>query len=213
MDRTLRVARRAFAAVALTSVAALATACGSSSSTAASTNAAPAPSDSTGPATTPAASTPTAAATTPAAPSGHAPCPTRSLQVKLGASQGTAGSIYTTIVFTNISNATCTLYGYPGVSLQTAKPRHQIGKPAKENPATPRQLVTLQPQAAANALLRIVEAGNYPAGVCGPMTAHYLQVYPPNQTAPAYIRYTAQACSKPVRLMTVDVVKPGSGSS
>ena len=213
MDRTLRVARRAFAAVALTSVAALATACGSSSSTAATTNAAPAPSDSTGPATTPAASTPAAAATTPAAPSGHAPCPTRSLQVKLGASQGTAGSIYTTIVFTNISNATCTLYGYPGVSLQTARPHHQIGKSAKENPATPRQLVTLQPQAAANALLRIVEAGNYPAGVCGPMTAHYLQVYPPNQTAPAYIRYTAQACSKPVRLMTVDVVKPGSGSS
>jgi hypothetical protein len=133
--------------------------------------------------------------------------------VKLGASQGAAGSTYTVIDFTNIGTATCTLYGYPGVSLQTARPRHQIGKPAKENPATPRQLVTLQPQAAANALLRIVEAGNYPAGVCGPMTAHYLQVYPPNQTAPAYIRYTAQACSKPVRLLTVDVVKPGSGSS
>src|SRR5215470_4847026 len=108
MDPTLRVARRAFAAAALTSVAALATACGSSPGTAASGNAAPAPSDSTAP------------ATTPAAQSGPGPCPTRSLQVKLGASQGTAGSVYTTIDFTNISNVTCTLYGYPGVSLQTA---------------------------------------------------------------------------------------------
>jgi hypothetical protein len=132
--------------------------------------------------------------------------------VKLGVSQGTAGSVYTTIVFTNISNSTCTLYGYPGVSLQTARPLQQIGKPAKENPLTPRKLVTLQPQTAANALLRIVDAGNYPASTCGPATAHYLQVYPPNQTTPAYIKYRTQACSKPVRLMTVDTVRPGSGS-
>ena len=213
MDPTLRVARRAFAAVALTSVAALATACGSSPGTAASGNAAPAPSDSTAPATTPAASTPAAPATTPAAQSGPGPCPTRSLQMKLGASQDTTGSVYTTIDFTNISNVTCTLYGYPGVSLQTARPLRQIGKPAKENPATPRQLVTLQPQTTANALLRIVDAGNYPASVCGPATSHYLQVYPPNQTAPVLIRFKTQACSKSVRLMTVDVVKPGSGSS
>ena len=97
------------------------------------------------------------------APAGPGPCPTRSLQVKLGVGQGTAGSVYTTIDFTNISNVTCTLYGYPGVSLQTARPLHQIGKPAKENPATPRKLVTLQPQTTANALLQIVDAGNYPA--------------------------------------------------
>jgi uncharacterized protein DUF4232 len=210
MDSTQRVAWRAVAAAALTSVAALATACGSSSGTATG-NTAAAPSSA--PATTPAAPTPTAPATTQSAPPGPAPCPTRSLQVKLGVSQGTAGSVYTTIVFTNTSNVTCTLYGYPGVSLQTAKPRHQIGKPAKENPATPRQLVTLQPQTAASALLRIVDAGNYPASTCGPATAHYLQVYPPNQTTPAFIRYQTQGCTKPVRLMTVDVVKPGSGSS
>jgi hypothetical protein len=215
MNSSLRAARRALPAAALTCVAAFATGCGSSSSTAASGNAAPAPSASSAPATTPAASAPAAPAASPASSPGPAsppPCPTRSLQVKLGVSQGTAGSIYTTIDFTNISNVTCTLYGYPGVSLQTAKPVHQIGKPAKENPLTPRQLVTLQPQITANALLRIVDAGNYPSSTCGPVTAHYLQVYPPNQTTPAYIQFKTQACSKPVRLMTVDVVKPGSGS-
>ncbi len=118
--------------------------------------------------------------------------------MKLGVSQGTAGSVYTTIDFTNISSVTCTLYGYPGVSLQTARPVHQIGKPAKENPTTPRQLVTLQPQTTGNALLQIVDAGNYPASTCGPVTAHYLQVYPPNQTTPTYIKFKTQACSKPV---------------
>jgi len=215
MNSSLRAARRALPAAALTCVAAFATGCGSSSSTGASGNSAPAASASSAPATTPAASAPAAPAASPASspgPAGPPPCPTRSLQVKLGVSQGTAGSIYTTIDFTNISNVTCTLYGYPGVSLQTAKPVHQIGKPAKENPLTPRQLVTLQPQITGNALLRIVDAGNYPSSTCGPVTAHYLQVYPPNQTTPAYIQFKTQACSKPVRLMTVDVVKPGSGS-
>jgi hypothetical protein len=213
MDTTLLLTRRVLPAVALTCAALLATGCGSSSSTTASGSGSSAP-----PSSAP-ASSPSSAPTAPASPTdspasnGPGPCPTRSLQVKLGASQGTAGSVYTAIDFTNISNVTCTLYGYPGVSLQTARPLHQIGKPAKENPATPRALVTLQPQTTANALLRIVDAGNYPANTCGPTTAHYLQVYPPNQTTPAYIKFNTQACSKPVRLMTVDVVKPGSGSS
>ena len=212
MDSTQRVARRALTAAALTSVAVLATACASSPSTTASGNAAPAISDSTAPATTPPASTPAAPATTPAAPSGHSPCPTTSLRVKLGASQGTAGSFYTTIVFTNTSNATCTLYGYPGVSLTTGRPGTQIGKAAKENPATPRQLVTLHPQKSANALLRIVDAGNYPASMCGPKNSAYLQVYPPNQTVQVYLKYRTLGCTKPITLMTVNAVRPGSGS-
>ena len=213
MDTTLLLARRAFPAVTLTCAAVLAAGCGSSSSTTASGNAPSTPSASS-PASSP-TSSPAAPASSPSSPAaaGPGPCPTRSLQVKLGVSQGTAGSVYTTIDFTNISGVTCTLYGYPGVSLQTAKPLHQIGKPAKENSATPRKLVTLQPQTTANALLQIVDAGNYPPSTCGPTTAHYLQVYPPNQTTPAYIKYKTQACSKPVRLMTVNVVKPGSGSS
>ena len=213
MDTTLLLTRRALPAAALTCAAVLATGCGSSSSTTASGSGSSAP-PSSAPASSP-SSAPAAPAspTDSPAPGGPGPCPTRSLQVKLGVSQGTAGSVYTTIDFTNISNVTCTLYGYPGVSLQTARPLHQIGKPARENPATPRALVTLQPQTTANALLRIVDAGNYPASTCGPTTAHYLQVYPPNQTTPAYIKYKTLGCSKPVRLMTVDVVKPGSGSS
>lgn len=213
MDPTLRVARRALAVVALIGVAALATACRSSPSTAAGTNAAPATSDSTAPAATPAATTPAAPATTPAAPAGASSCATRSLHVRLGASQGTAGSVYTTIVFKNVSNATCTLYGYPGVSLTTGNPVTVIGKAAKENPATPRRLVTLQPQTRASALLRIVDAQNYPASECNPKNSTYLQVYPPNQTAPVRIQFKTVGCAKPINLLTVDVVKRGSGSS
>jgi len=76
-----------------------------------------------------------------------------------------------------------------------------------------RQLVTLAPGAEANALLRIVRAANSPAAKCHPVTAGYLQIYPPNQTVPVYLGYTVQACAKPIRLLTISAVRPGSGGA
>jgi hypothetical protein len=132
--------------------------------------------------------------------------------VRTGTGEGAAGSTYIPIVFTNNSTAACTLYGYPGVSLAGGTPVRQIGVAADENPSTPRRLVTLRPGSSASALLRIVAAQNFPAARCHLVHATYLQVYPPNQTAPSYVGYAAAACSKPVHLLTVDVVKPGTGS-
>ena len=139
------------------------------------------------------------------------PCSTRYLSAQAGISQGGSGSTYVAIVFKNLNNSPCSLYGYPGVSLAGGKPVTQIGAAAIENPATPRKLVTLAPGGVANALLRIVAAGNYPAVKCGPVTAHWLQIFPPNQTVPIYLYYTAPACTKPVPLLTVNTVAPGSG--
>lgn len=191
------------AATAVLAAAALATGCGSTSSaanpgTTVTVTQAPTGAPST---TAPASS----------APAGPPPCPTNSLAAKPGPSQGAAGSTEQVIDFTNISGVTCTLYGYPGVALAGGNPVKQIGVAADENPATPRQLVTLAPGAVANALLRIVDAGNFPASKCGPVQATHLQIYPPNQTRPIYIPYSSLACAKPVHLLTVDVVKPGSG--
>jgi hypothetical protein len=116
------------------------------------------------------------------------------------------------IVFTNLSNQACTLYGYPGVSLATGTQVKQVGLAATENPTPPRELVTLQPHGTANALLRIVDAGNYSPAQCGPVTTGWLQVFPPNQTVPLHVHYSSNACSKPVHLLSVNVVQPGSGS-
>jgi hypothetical protein len=214
MTASPRTARQTMAGAALTCVAALAAACGTSSPSAApgttATTASPAPSASTSPASSAAAS-PTPAATPAAA--GPAACPTRSLKAKIGISQGTAGSIYTVIDFTNIGTVTCTLYGYPGVSLAGGTPVKQIGLAATESKSTPRTLVTLAPGATANALLQIVDAGNFPPAKCGMVTAHYLQIFPPNQTTPIYLSFTSAACSKPVQTLNVSVVMTGAGSS
>jgi len=127
--------------------------------------------------------------------------------------QGAAGSTFQVIVFTNISNVTCTLYGYPGVSLAGGKPVTQIGLAAVESKVTARVLVTLAPGAVANALLRIVHAENFPPSKCHLVNADYLQIYPPNQTTPIYLGYKSPTCAKAVQILTVSVVQAGAASS
>jgi hypothetical protein len=143
---------------------------------------------------------------------GPPPCPTANLQVKLGVAQGTAGSIYQVIDFTNTGSTTCTLYGYPGVSLSGGNPPAQIGQAAARNPQSPPTVVTLAPGAVANALLQVTEAGNFPAATCGPVPAGELVIYPPNQTVPVSLPYHSTGCSsKQITILHVSVVQPGSG--
>lgn len=164
------------------------------------------------PPTSPSPPTSVPPTSTPPPPPGPPACATRDLGARVGQSQGAAGSIYVDLVFTNISGSTCTLFGYPGVSLAGGTPATQLGSAATENPATPREVVTLAPGQESFALLRIVQAADFPSSRCGPEPATYLQIFPPNQTTPIYLAYTATACTKPVNLMTVDVVKPGTGA-
>jgi hypothetical protein len=216
-----REPRHLASGVAAALVVALMAACSSSSpppvsaTSSATHSTSPGPSTpSAGPSPSPATSSrPSDTSSSGSAPVGASPCPTRSLSAKIGATQGAAGSTYTVIVFTNISNVPCTLYGYPGVSSAGGAPVRQIGLAATRSTAARRTLVTLAPAGAGNALLRIVQAGNYPPATCAPVGATYLQIYPPNQTTPIYLRYPNLACSKPVQILTVGVVQPGATSS
>jgi hypothetical protein len=155
----------------------------------------------------------TPAVAAPSSPAAGSPaCPTSSLQLKQGVSQGYAGGVYEVIDFTNTSGNTCTLYGYPGVSLVSGPPYMQIGLAAKRSTSTAKTLVTLAPGATANALLQIVDALNYPSASCGPIKATALKIYPPNQTAPVYLPNTSNGCAKPVQIMYIGAVRPGAGS-
>ncbi|WNM33717.1 DUF4232 domain-containing protein [Streptomyces sp. Li-HN-5-11] len=217
--------RRGLSATALTCVAMLATGCSTDSALSSRSTAAATASGTSAP-TVSAATRPSAAHTaragstgtsTQAQPAGttrkrSAACPTRYLHAKLGVTQGTAGSVYQVIDFTNISRTTCTLYGYPGVSLAGGSPVRQIGPAATRNTAAPRALVTLAPGATGNALLRITDAGNYPTAQCHPTATQYLQVYPPGQTTPIYAPYNSTACAGMIGILSVSAIQPGSGS-
>jgi Protein of unknown function (DUF4232) len=208
-----RAARALVAAAAMAGAAALVAACGSAGTTAApqGTTAAQPGAVSTS-VVNPGG--PSATAPSRSAPPSPPPCPTSALRVSVSASQGVAaGSSYYPIVFTNISGAACTLYGYPGVSFVAAAGGSQIGIPATENPAHPRQLITLAPGQAGHAELQVVNAENYPQANCGMVAAHWLRVYPPNQTAPLYASFSAQACTKPRTILSVETVQPGTSGA
>lgn len=208
-------ARTLTAAAVLAGAAALVAACGSSTAPQAATGASPAGTATATPSKSPGAPPHTAPSLSAAtAPPGPPPCRTPALRVSVSASQGVAaGSSYYPIVFTNISGAACTLYGYPGVSFVAAAGGSQVGIPATENPAHPRQLITLAPGQAGHAELQVVNAENYPPANCGMVTAHWLRVYPPNQTEPLYASFTAQACAKPRTILSVETVQPGSSGA
>jgi Protein of unknown function (DUF4232) len=189
------------AAAVLACSAALAAACGTAASPAATA--------------TPTVSAGTASpAISPAAVSTQATavCATSALRVAVPAGSGgaAAGSSYYPIQFANVSGASCTLYGYPGVSFVSAQGGRQIGPAATRNPAVARQLVTLSPGQTVHAELQVVNAENYPPADCDLVTAHWLKIYPPNQTGPAYVSFTAQACSKPKQILSVQTVQPGT---
>jgi hypothetical protein len=199
--------RTRYSAAALICVAAVA-GCSSSST--------PATPGTTSPTTPGASGTGTAAVTSPGTnpttPTVAAlpACPTSSLQVKLGLSEGYAGGVYQVINFTSTSSASCTLYGYPGVSLVTGPPYAQLGSAAKRSTTTPVKLITLAPGETADAQLQIVDALNFPPATCKPTKATNLKVYPPNQTAPVYLADTSYGCAKPVQTMVIGPVQAGS---
>jgi Protein of unknown function (DUF4232) len=201
-------------AVAALIFVALTAGCGSSSSspsasaTSASSTSPPAAPGSTGPATPATPLSPAVTGTT-----GPAACATSGLKLTLGAQSGYAGGVYQAIVFTNTSGTTCTLYGYPGVSLVSAPPYTQIGLAAKRASTVPVKLITLTSGASANAMLQIVDALNFPTATCSPTQAAYLRIYPPNQTVPGYLADASQTCAEPVQTLFISAVQAGSGSS
>jgi hypothetical protein len=143
--------------------------------------------------------------------SGPSTCLVRYLNVSVANGQGTAGSVYVDLVFKNLNNQACTLYGYPGVSFGAGTPVTQVGQPADRNPAVSSTLVTLQPGAKAYAVLQIGDAGNYPAGTCQPANTTYLQVIPPNTSNTIYVAYNSTGCKGNVVTMHVEAVQPGAG--
>jgi hypothetical protein len=158
-------------------------------------------------------------AAAPAAASRHADaarvpaCATSSLVIWLDTQgSGTAGSTYYNLEFTNLSAHSCTLLGYPGVSgIDLAG--HQLGSAAGRNPQHSASAATLAPRATAHAVLRIVDAGNYPSSTCSQTTAAGLRVYPPGQTASKTVPYPFMACSRSgPGYLSVEAVQAGLGN-
>jgi hypothetical protein len=123
-------------------------------------------------------------------------CGTAALTAWLGIpGDGYAGGVGYQLELSNISNHTCSLYGFPGVSA-LAPGGHQLGRAANRGHAVPNRLVTLGRGATAHAELQITDVTAFPPSSCGKTTAVALRVYPPGATRSLEIPFTFQACGK-----------------
>lgn len=129
--------------------------------------------------TTASSATPTPTATGTA--SETMPCATGDLTVthQADAGGGTAGSTYSSLIFKNSSQSTCTISGYPGTSLVNASGT-QIGQPADKDTTNSIKTITLSPGGKVKSTLRVVN-NNFDKGVCQE-GATQIKVFPPDQT-------------------------------
>jgi uncharacterized protein DUF4232 len=207
--RMRRMTRAAIPIATLAAVSALVVACGNSKPP--PTSATPSQSTTTGP--TQRTQPPTQ--TTPAqpTPAGTPRCATSDLQVWVtpAAGGGAMGTQYYLIEFKNVSHHTCQMRGYPGVS--AIANRYQVGNSATWDGPTGVSTVTLQPGATVHSVLGIHNADNYPAELCGKVTATALRVYPPNETTTVHFAYRFSACSATgTHQLLVWPVQAGSGN-
>jgi hypothetical protein len=105
---------------------------------------------------------------------------------------GTAGSQYELLTFRNTSATTCTMNGHPGVSFVGMGNGTQLGVPAARTGAV--HTVRLTPGTSATALLQVVDAGNYEAARCAPITSDGFRVYPPDWRVSVFVPFRTLAC-------------------
>lgn len=161
------------------------------------------------PSTSPAGGT-TTPTTAPAIQAGPGRCLASNLKGSPGTSQGAAGTFYTDVVLTNTSTASCTLYGYPGVSFVTAPGGSEVGAAANRDPISPTTLVTLAPGGQANILIALTDVGVYSPSECQPTSVSWLRIYPPDDYDSLYVHYPAQTCALAAKVvMRVSAVRAG----
>jgi hypothetical protein len=133
-----------------------------------------------------------------------------------GQGNGTAGTIYYPLEFTNLSGHTCSMHGFPGVSA-ISRGGQQLGSPANWESGgsfgTPRT-VTVAPGATVHAILAYHDVEAYTASVCDPVnTTFELRVYPPDQRGATFAFFDLEACSHAGPFyLSVGPVKPGVGT-
>lgn len=137
-------------------------------------------------ASTPASSTAASSAPKPAGTS----CPFSSLRLTALRGSGYQGHEFAQIVFTNKGTGTCTMYGYPGVSLRAGNAL--LGQPAARDTSTPPGTVTLRPGDSATADITDFST-------CNAARSDTVRVYPPDSTQYVDLPLNLRGCTLSVR--------------
>src|ERR1700722_5068290 len=143
-------------------------------------------------------------------------CTASDLGVWLAVDQGngTAGTSYYPLEFTNLSHHTCYLYGYPGVSARDRN-GHQLGSPGDWGRPRGARIVTPRPSATAHTLLGYHDVLVNPEPACHQVnSAVELRVYPPGQRSATDAAFSFPVCSHRglIYMSIFEPIKPGVGT-
>jgi hypothetical protein len=118
------------------------------------------------------------------------------LKIPVSQESTTGGIKYYTLEFTNKSRSTCSVSGYPAVTMIT-KGGKQLGSPAGHGLMTIAPLVRLAPGATAHTTLAYHGGMVSSARGCGPVaTAYELRVFVAGQKLALYSAMGVHACSR-----------------
>ncbi|MFG2830417.1 DUF4232 domain-containing protein [Streptomyces sp. NPDC048434] len=147
---------------------------------------------------------PTAARSAASADNSSNRCAATSMRMRLGAPDAGAGNIRYALVLTNSGKQSCTLRGYPGVSL-LAGDGQTIGKPAAREGGAG-TAVTLAPGSSAHAVLHTLNEGLKGSGCW--KGADLVQAFPPGSKESMTARTSGlKVCGNE---FTVTAIAPGA---
>ncbi|WP_306210353.1 DUF4232 domain-containing protein [Actinoplanes sp. RD1] len=107
---------------------------------------------------------------------------------------GSAGHHSEFLIFENITGKACSLEGYPGVSFVTGDNGEQVGKSFQRTPADS-PLIMLTPGDRVHATIEIANPQAVDEKTCKPVQVRGYRIYPPDETAAAFVSKPQTACS------------------
>ena len=142
-------------------------------------------------------------------------CTPAQLQVRLDTRSAgvAAGSSYLPLDFTNVGASSCTLAGFPQVSVAASSTGRQLGSAATLDRSATAQLMVLSAGQSAHIWLRLVDVTNIPAAQCRPVAAAGLRVSLPGQQQGTFIAHPMTTCARSVTgtdVLTVEPFQPGA---
>jgi hypothetical protein len=143
-----------------------------------------------------------------AVPTGIGRCTAGNLAVWVNAdsADGTAGTTYFNLEYTNISGVTCYLNGFPGVSATNGNGK-QIGLAAAHDNSIPAKTIDIAPGMTAHSALGYHDILVDPS--CKPQTASYLKVFAPNTVTARHAFVTLSLCTTGQANLSVQRVQSG----
>jgi hypothetical protein len=127
--------------------------------------------------------------------------------VNADSANGAAGTIFFNLEYTNISHATCSLFGYPGVSATNSNGT-QLGKAATRNSAAPAKTIDIVPGGTAHSFLGYHDILIEPS--CKPKSAFFLKVFAPNDTVAKHAFFDLPVCTTGQANFSVERVQAGA---